>query len=85
MVGVQAGTFNNLAENGTAATLAGRERVDIGVQTLNNRDHGLIYSAGDMALGGQLDASGLATGNFPRGVLLAYTYRGNLSEPRQSR
>lgn len=61
-VGVQAGTFNNLAENGSAATLAGRERVDIGVQTLNNRDHGLIYSAGDMALGGQLDASGLATG-----------------------
>ena len=61
-VGVQAGTFNNLAENGTAATLAGRERVDIGVQTLNNRDHGLIYSAGDMALGGQLDGSGLATG-----------------------
>jgi len=61
-VGVQAGVFNNLAENGTAATLAGRERVDIGVQTLNNRDHGLIYSAGDMALGGELDADGLATG-----------------------
>ncbi|MGD9424029.1 hemagglutinin repeat-containing protein [Pantoea sp. NSTU24] len=62
-VGVQAGTFNDLAENGTAATLAGRERVDIGVQTLNNRDHGLIYSAGDMALGGSLDADGIATGS----------------------
>ncbi|NIE69475.1 hemagglutinin repeat-containing protein [Pantoea sp. Acro-807] len=61
-VGVQANIFNNLAENGTAATLAGRERVDIGVQTLNNRDHGLIYSAGDMALGGELNADGLATG-----------------------
>ncbi|MGK3142617.1 hemagglutinin repeat-containing protein, partial [Pantoea sp. C2G6] len=61
-IGVQAGTFNNLAENVTAATLAGRERVDIGVQTLNNRDHGLIYSAGDMVLGGELDADGLATG-----------------------
>ncbi|MBW0698340.1 hypothetical protein JET58_09740, partial [Escherichia coli] len=41
-------TFNNLEENGVAATLAGRERVDLGVQTLNNRTHSLIYSAGDM-------------------------------------
>ncbi|EHO8938693.1 hemagglutinin repeat-containing protein [Salmonella enterica] len=61
-IGVQTVTFNNLAENGTAATLAGRERVDIGTQTLNNYDHGLIYSGGDMATGGQLDASHLATG-----------------------
>ncbi|WP_249213362.1 MULTISPECIES: hemagglutinin repeat-containing protein [unclassified Tatumella] len=61
-IGVQTVTFNNLAENGTAATLAGRERVDIGSQTLNNDQHGLIYSGGDMAIGGQLDASYLATG-----------------------
>lgn len=61
-VGVNAGTFNNLTENGTAATLAGRERVDLGVQTLNNRDHALIYSAGDMAIGGALDDKGVATG-----------------------
>lgn len=61
-ISVQTVTFNNLAENGTAATLAGRERVDIGTQTLNNYDHGLIYSGGDMAIGGQLDANHLATG-----------------------
>ncbi len=61
-IGVKADTFNNLAENGTAATLAGRERVDLGVTTLNNLDHGLIYSAGDMAIGGQLDTNGVATG-----------------------
>ena len=61
-IGVNAGTFNNLAENGTAATLAGRERVDLGVGTLNNRDHALIYSAGDMAIGGALADSGAATG-----------------------
>ncbi|MGQ8707882.1 hemagglutinin repeat-containing protein [Serratia sp. TSA_198.1] len=61
-IGVQTATFNNLAENGTAATLAGRERVDIGTQTLNNYDHGLIYSGGDMAIGGQLDANHLASG-----------------------
>ncbi|EMM6516278.1 hemagglutinin repeat-containing protein [Enterobacter ludwigii] len=61
-VGIQAGALNNLAENGTAATIAGRERVDIGAGTVNNRDHALIYSGGDMVLGGQLDAGGMATG-----------------------
>ncbi|EGW6324092.1 filamentous hemagglutinin N-terminal domain-containing protein [Escherichia coli] len=61
-VGVSAATFNNLEENGVAATLAGRERVDLGVQTLNNRTHSLIYSAGDMHTGGMLDANGAATG-----------------------
>ncbi|WP_374194865.1 hemagglutinin repeat-containing protein [Escherichia coli] len=61
-VGVSAATFNNLEENGVAATLAGRERVDLGVQTLNNRTHSLIYSAGDMHTGGTLDANGTATG-----------------------
>ncbi|HFD1480796.1 TPA: hemagglutinin repeat-containing protein, partial [Escherichia coli] len=39
-----------------------RERVDLGVQTLNNRTHSLIYSAGDMHIGGTLDANGSATG-----------------------
>ncbi|EPH4538861.1 hemagglutinin repeat-containing protein [Escherichia coli] len=61
-VGVSAATFNNLEENGVAAVLAGRERVDLGVQTLNNRTHSLIYSAGDMHTGGMLDANGAATG-----------------------
>jgi len=61
-VGVNVETFNNLAENGTAATLAGRERVNLGVQTLNNTDHGLIYSAGSMTIGGALDDSGAVTG-----------------------
>ncbi|MEF3099711.1 hemagglutinin repeat-containing protein [Raoultella terrigena] len=61
-VGVNAVTFNNLAENGTAATLAGRERVDLGVQTLNNRDRGLIYSGGDLLIGGALGDNGAAIG-----------------------
>lgn len=60
-VGVNVDTFNNLAENGTAATLAGRERVNLGVQTLNNADHGLIYSAGSMTIGGALDDNGAVT------------------------
>lgn len=61
-VGVNAITFNNLSENGTAATLAGRERVDVGVQTLNNVAHGLIYSADTLWAGGALDDSGSAIG-----------------------
>ncbi|MNB93170.1 Adenosine monophosphate-protein transferase and cysteine protease IbpA precursor [compost metagenome] len=61
-MGINTITFNNLAENGTAATLAGREQVNLGVQTLNNRDHGLIYSAGSMSIGGALDDSGAVIG-----------------------
>ncbi|HDS9358533.1 TPA: hemagglutinin repeat-containing protein [Enterobacter chengduensis] len=61
-VGVNSITFNNLAENGTAATLAGRERVDLGVQTLNNVGHSLVYSAGTLLIGGALNDSGAATG-----------------------
>ena len=61
-VGIQATTLNNLASGGKAAVIAGRERVDLGVGTLNNREHGLIFSAGDMAIGGALNESGTATG-----------------------
>lgn len=61
-LGIQASTLNNLAADGVAATIAGRERVDIGAGTLNNLDHALIYSGGDLALGGQLNANGMAIG-----------------------
>ncbi|MFI3309376.1 two-partner secretion domain-containing protein, partial [Ewingella allii] len=61
-IALQAGTLNNLAENGTAATIAARDRLDIGAQTINNRDHGLIFSAGDVAVGGQLNDQWRATG-----------------------
>ncbi|MFJ5855588.1 hemagglutinin repeat-containing protein [Enterobacter cancerogenus] len=59
---LQATTLNNLAQGGKAATIAGRQRVDIGANTINNRDHALIYSDGALAIGGQVDASGFATG-----------------------
>jgi filamentous hemagglutinin len=59
---IQATTLNNLAQDGTAATLAGRQRVDIGAQTINNRDHALIYSDGAMAIGGRVDDNGFAIG-----------------------
>jgi filamentous hemagglutinin len=60
-VAVAATTLNNREETTdgvtTAATIAGRERVDIGVQDLVNREQALIYSGGDMAIGGALDAN----------------------------
>ncbi|MBA0035795.1 hemagglutinin repeat-containing protein [Pantoea sp. BIGb0393] len=59
---IQAGTLNNLAQDGVAATIAARQRLDLGVGTLNNRDHALIYSDGVMSIGGTLDANGQATG-----------------------
>ncbi len=62
-VAIQAGTVNNDVENGTAATIAARNRLDIGAQTLNNREHALIFSGGDMAIGGALDSNRVATGS----------------------
>ncbi len=56
------GTVNNGVEGGIAATIAARERLDIGVTTLNNREHGLIFSGGDMGIGGYLDGNRIATG-----------------------
>ena len=41
-----------------AATIAARDRLDLGISgTLTNREHALIYSVGDMAIGGALDAT----------------------------
>ncbi|MDO9865015.1 hemagglutinin repeat-containing protein [Glaesserella parasuis] len=62
----RANTIENLAEtlnNETkAGTIAARERLDFGVDKLTNRDHALILSLGDMAIGGDLDAQGYAIG-----------------------
>ncbi|BEP66769.1 hypothetical protein GmRootV35_12830 [Variovorax sp. V35] len=60
-------TLNNLAEtvNGatSAATIAARTRLDIGAKNVNNRDGALIFSDGNLAIGGSLDALGHATGS----------------------
>ncbi|OON34700.1 hypothetical protein BTJ39_23480, partial [Izhakiella australiensis] len=61
-IGINTQAFNNLAQNGVAATLAGRQQVDIGTNVLNNHDHALIYSDGVMAIGGALDNNRHATG-----------------------
>ncbi|MFK8260349.1 hemagglutinin repeat-containing protein [Erwinia sp. AnSW2-5] len=59
---IQTGELNNLAEGESAATIAARQRLDLGVGTLNNSAHSLIYSDGDMSIGGQLDENAAASG-----------------------
>ncbi len=44
-----------------AATLAAREQMSLTVQNLVNREHALIYSAGDMLIAGGIDANGQVT------------------------
>lgn len=65
-VAIGATTLTNDVEtvNGvtTAAVIAARDRLDIGAGTITNREHALIFSAGDMAIGGSLDANHEATG-----------------------
>ncbi|CAM3889789.1 hemagglutinin repeat-containing protein [Ectopseudomonas alcaliphila] len=53
--------LSNRDEAGRAATLAARERLDIGAETLENREQALIFSAGDLAIGGALDANDRAS------------------------
>ncbi|HDL5699810.1 TPA: hemagglutinin repeat-containing protein [Mannheimia haemolytica] len=63
---LKAKNVDNLAETidgkTSSATIAARERLDFGVGTLTNRDHSLILSLGEMAVGGDLDNEGYATG-----------------------
>lgn len=61
-VAIAANTLNNDVENGTAATIAARTRLDLGVTTLNNQEQSLLFSAGDLAIGGGLDTTKRATG-----------------------
>jgi len=59
---IAAGTLNNQADSSNAPNISARDRLDLGVTTLNNRDGALIFSAGDMAIGGALDENNRAIG-----------------------
>ena len=52
----------NGPEAGSAPVIAARERLDIGAANISNSEHALIFSAGDLSIGGALDASRHATG-----------------------
>ncbi len=64
---IKVATLSNTSETvnsvTTGAVIAARDRLDVGAQTISNQDDSLIYSAGDMAIGGTLDTNHEATGN----------------------
>ncbi|WP_174492312.1 hemagglutinin repeat-containing protein [Acinetobacter sp. Marseille-Q1623] len=73
-VSIQANTLDNKSNTaGTGAVIASRGDMDLGIQTLNNqsggvvkesaRDNALIFSAGDLNVGGSLDANLKAQGS----------------------
>ncbi|WP_250888216.1 hemagglutinin repeat-containing protein [Ralstonia solanacearum] len=66
-VAIQANTLTNTVNaGGVAGVIASRGDMDLGVQTLNNQEHALIYAAGNMRIGGALDAGNHATGSAQR-------------------
>ena len=60
--GDRIGIKTPLLQNEPNAVIASRGDMDLGVGTLTNREHALIYAAGDLRVGGALDASGKAVG-----------------------
>lgn len=61
-IAIQSTTLNNDVEGGVAAVIAARDRLDIGAKNITNREHSLIFSAGDMSIGVSLDSDKKATG-----------------------
>ncbi len=62
-IAINANILLNAAESGQAPVIAARNRLDIGATNMTNDEHALIFSAGDMAIGGTLDANLHATGS----------------------
>ncbi|WP_241052890.1 hemagglutinin repeat-containing protein [Achromobacter xylosoxidans] len=60
--GDRIGIQTPLLQNEPNAVIASRGDMDLGVGTLTNREHALIYAAGDLRIGGALDGTGKATG-----------------------
>ena len=64
---IEAQQVGNVAETAagvsSTATMAARDRLDIGAQDLLNAGGSLVFSAGDLAIGGEVDAQGHAVGS----------------------
>lgn len=58
---IAAMALHNDAENGSAPVIAARKRLDIGAAAISNREHALLFSASELAIGGALDAGHHAT------------------------
>lgn len=61
-VAVDTPTLVNKEEGDKSGTIAARERLDLGVQSLTNQEHAELSSLGTLHIGGGLDASQQATG-----------------------
>lgn len=61
-IAIQANTLLNDAGPSGAAVIAARHDLDLGVKSLTNREHALIYAGADLRIGGALDADGRAAG-----------------------
>lgn len=67
---INATTLSNRAETQAETTdgvpaapiIAARNRLDIAAETIDNREHAMLFSAGDMVIGGSLDANHQAIG-----------------------
>jgi len=58
-VGHKAETVNGVT---SAPVIAARDRLEIGAENVNNREHAMLFVGGDMAIGGALDDGNRATG-----------------------
>ncbi|WP_167401035.1 hemagglutinin repeat-containing protein [Achromobacter spanius] len=61
-IAIRAGELVNGAGPGGGAVIAARGDLDLGVGSLVNRNHALIYSGADLRIGGALDANRKAIG-----------------------
>ncbi|MFJ3464517.1 hemagglutinin repeat-containing protein [Achromobacter spanius] len=61
-IAIRAGELVNGSGPGGGAVIASRGDLDIGVGSLVNREHGLIYAGADLRIGNALDATGKAVG-----------------------
>lgn len=61
-VAISADSVTNAAENGIAPVIAARSRLDIGANSITNSEDAMLFSAGDLAIGGSLDSNHQATG-----------------------
>ena len=59
---ISAITLNNDTENGQAGTIAARRQLNLGVKNLTNREQALIFSEGNLNIGGRLNADYQAEG-----------------------
>jgi filamentous hemagglutinin len=62
-VALSVGSLLQTSDDGVAPVMAARHTLNIGATTLDNRDQALIFSAGSLAVGGQLDARLQASGS----------------------